>query len=121
MNAGSKTGPAWQCSRPARASPRLQKHQKARSGGLLVLLILLHLLLLLLLLVLLLLKVTGTEVSCGLNLVLQQPAIAETLLQPGRHFSSSSETGSFLFAFRTRFRFAGSLELTTLLLQVSTC
>ena len=111
MNAGSKTGPAWQCSRPARASPS-QKHQKARSGGLLVLL--LHLLLLLL-------KVTGTEVSCGLNLVLQQPAIAETLLQPGRHFSSSSDTGSFLFAFRTRFRFAGSFELITLLLQVSTC
>ena len=111
MNAGSKTGPlvvkAWHCSRPARASPRLQKHQKARSGGLLVLL--------------LLLKVTGTEVSCGLNLVLEQPAIAETLLQPGRHFSSSSDTVSFLFAFRTRFRFAGSFELTTLLLQVSTC
>ena len=106
MNAGSKTGPAWQCSRPARASPS-QKHQKARSGGLLVLP--------------LLLKVTGTEVSCGLNLVLEQPAIAETLLQPGRHFSSSSETVSFLFAFRTRFRFAGSLQLTTLLLQVSTC
>ena len=111
MNAGSKTGPlvvkAWHCSRPARASPRLQKHQKARSGGLLVLL--------------LLLKVTGTEVSCGLNLVLEQPAIAETLLQPGRHFSSSSETGSFLFAFRTRFRFASSFELITLLLQVSIC
>ena len=119
MNAGSKTGPAWQCSRPARASPRLQKHQKARSGGLLVLLLLL--LLLLLLVFLLLLKVTGAEVSCGLNLVLEQPAIAETLLQPGRHFSSSSETVSFLFAFRTGFRFAGSFELTTLLLQVSTC
>merc|ERR1711973_887644 len=45
----------------------------------------------------------GTEVSCGLNLVLEQPAIAETLLQPGVNMLIRVHEESFVLFFFNSF------------------